>query len=74
MSFNAFKLSHELNIEIKDKKICKEHNIPNEFIGHNVLVDGIEHFEGVVSRSNYNEYWTDINPSFKFELLCEKEH
>ena len=56
------------------EKICKEYDIPNEFIGHNVLVDGIEHFEGVVSRSNYNEYWMDINPSFKFELLCEKEH
>ena len=56
------------------EKICKEYNIPNEFIGHNVLVDGIEHFKGVVSRSNYNEYWMDINPSFKFELLCEKEH
>jgi len=55
-------------------EICKKYDIPNEFIGHNVLVDGIEHFEGVVSRSNYNEYWTDINPSFKFELLCEKEH
>ena len=25
MSFSAFKLSHELNIEIRDKKICKEH-------------------------------------------------
>ena len=56
------------------EKICEEYEIPNEFIGHNVLVDGIEHFEGVVSRSNYNEYWMDINPSFKFELLCEKEH
>ena len=56
------------------EKVCKEYDIPNEFIGHNVLVDGVEHFEGVVSRSNYNEYWMDINPSFKFELLCEKEH
>ena len=25
ISFSAFKLSHELNIEINDKKICKEH-------------------------------------------------
>ena len=51
------------------KEICKKNNIPNEFIGHNVLVDGIENFKGVVSRSNYNEYWTDINPSFNFEIL-----
>tara|TARA_R110000824_G_scaffold52896_3_gene146783 strand:- start:618 stop:1148 length:531 start_codon:yes stop_codon:yes gene_type:complete len=51
------------------KKVCDKENIPNDFIGHNVLVDGIEHFKGIVSRSNYNEYWTDINPSFNFELL-----
>ena len=25
ISFSAFKLSHELNVEINDKKICKEH-------------------------------------------------
>ena len=50
-------------------KICKNKNIPNEFIGHNVLVDGVENFKGIVSRSNYNEYWTDINPSFNFEIL-----
>ena len=51
------------------KDICKKQNIPQDFIGHNVLVDGIENFKGIVSRSNYNEYWTDINPSFNFELL-----
>tara|TARA_R110002020_G_scaffold325581_1_gene541165 strand:+ start:999 stop:1547 length:549 start_codon:yes stop_codon:yes gene_type:complete len=51
------------------KKVCNKHNIPEEFIGHNVLVDGIENFNGIVTRSNYNEYWTDINPSFNFELL-----
>jgi hypothetical protein len=50
-------------------KVCKNNKIPNEFIGHNVLVDGIENFKGIVSRSNYNEHWTDINPSFNFEIL-----
>ena len=44
-------------------------NGEENFIGHNVLVDGVENFKGIVSRSNYNEYWTDINPSFNFELL-----
>lgn len=51
------------------KEICDKNNIPHEFIGHNVLVEGVENFKGVVSRSNYNEYWTDINPSFNFEIL-----
>ena len=51
------------------KEICNKNGIPNEFIGHNVLVDGVENFKGIVTRSNYNEYWTDINPSFNFEIL-----
>ena len=51
------------------KNICEEHKIPFEFIGHNVIVDGVENFNGVVCRSNYNEYWRDVNPSFNFELL-----
>ena len=51
------------------KNVCKEKKIPNDFIGHNVLVEGVENFRGIVSRSNYNEYWTDLNPSFNFELL-----
>ena len=51
------------------EKICENKNIPKRFIGHNVLVEGVEHFSGIVSRSNYNEYWMDINPSFNFELI-----
>ena len=50
-------------------KICKKYRIPKESMGHNVLVEGVENFKGIVSRSNYNEYWTDINPSFNFELI-----
>jgi len=49
--------------------LCADNDIPNECVGHNVLVDGVEHFKGIVSRSNYNEYWTDINPSFNFDKL-----
>ena len=51
------------------KKVCNKNDIPNNFIGHNVLVEGIENFRGVTSRSNYSEYWTDINPSFNFNVL-----
>lgn len=51
------------------KEICNKNGILHDFIGHNVLVEGIENFKGIVTRSNYNEYWTDINPSFNFEIL-----
>ena len=49
------------------KKICQEMLIPSEFIGHNVKVDGVENFKGVVSRSNYHQRYTDLNPSFNFQ-------
>lgn len=56
------------------EQLCEEYNVPKEFIGHNVLVNGVEKFNGVVSRSNYNEFWVDINPSFNFKILCEEKH
>tara|TARA_R100001198_G_C5214005_1_gene198358 strand:+ start:143 stop:706 length:564 start_codon:yes stop_codon:yes gene_type:complete len=49
--------------------ICEVKKTEKNFIGHNVLVDGVQDFKGVVSRSNYNEYWTDLGPSFNFEIL-----
>ena len=53
------------------KQLCSEHNIPLELIGHNVKVDGVMSFQGVLTRSNYNEYWTDLSPSFDFKKLKE---
>tara|TARA_R110000824_G_scaffold57118_13_gene155689 strand:+ start:369 stop:920 length:552 start_codon:yes stop_codon:yes gene_type:complete len=50
-------------------KICKKYRIPRTSTGHNVFMEDVEYFKGVVSRSNYNEYWTDINPTFNFELI-----
>jgi len=50
-------------------KICKKYNIPKISTGHNVFMEDVEYFKGIVSRSNYNEYWTDINPTFNFELI-----
>jgi N-acetyl-anhydromuramyl-L-alanine amidase AmpD len=56
-------LCNSLINEVKIKKNC---------IGHNTKVDGIEHFEGIVSRSNFNEKYTDLNPSFNFETFTKK--
>ncbi len=50
-------------------KLCEELNIPLKVLGHNVHVEGIEKFSGIVTRSNYNELWTDLSPSFNFEKL-----
>ena len=44
-------------------------SIPYELTGHNVKLRGVNNFEGIVSKSNYSEYSTDLNPSFEFEKI-----
>ena len=48
-------------------KLTKKFSINKSFIGHNTKVDGIKIFNGIVCRSNYNNKFTDPNPSFSFE-------
>ena len=43
--------------------------IENRCIGHNTKVDGIEGYEGIVSKSNFSSNFTDLNPSFNFETF-----
>jgi len=45
--------------------------IEKRCIGHNTKVEGVSNFEGVVSRSNFDATFTDLNPSFKFETFTK---
>lgn len=54
------------------ERICEEMNIEKKSSGHNTKIDGIENFEGIVSRSNYDSRFTDLNPSFDFQKLLKK--
>jgi len=49
--------------------LCKDLEIPNKFVGHNVKVDGIELFQGVTTRSNYHQRYTDVSPAFDFDTF-----
>ena len=42
-------------------------DIPKTCIGHNVKVDNVELYEGIVSRSNYTSDVTDLSPAFDYE-------
>jgi N-acetyl-anhydromuramyl-L-alanine amidase AmpD len=42
-------------------------NIKKRCVGHNTRFEGVEHFEGIVSKSNFDGKYTDLNPSFNFE-------
>ena len=50
-------------------ELCLNFNIPLNVLGHNVKLDGVIDFSGIICRSNYNEFWTDLSPSFNFEKL-----
>jgi N-acetyl-anhydromuramyl-L-alanine amidase AmpD len=52
-------------------ELCEVMNIEKKCSGHNTKIDGIKNFEGIVSRSNYDSRFTDLNPSFNFEKLLK---
>jgi len=52
-------------------KLSEEVSIKKNFVGHNTKINGIEKFEGVVTRSNYESDATDVSPSFNFELFTK---
>ena len=41
--------------------------IKRNCIGHNTKFEGTEHFEEIVSKSNFDGKYTDLNPSFDFK-------
>jgi N-acetyl-anhydromuramyl-L-alanine amidase AmpD len=51
--------------------LIDEVHINRRCISHNTKIDGVEHFEGIVSRSNFNGKYTDLNPSFNFETFTK---
>lgn len=54
-------------------KLCEQFGINKNCSGHNTKIDGIEKFEGIVSRSNYDVRFTDLNPSFNFERFIKNK-
>ena len=49
--------------------ICQECSIPRKFVGHNTKIDGIELFQGVCTRSNFDQRFTDLSPAFDFNAF-----
>jgi N-acetyl-anhydromuramyl-L-alanine amidase AmpD len=50
-------------------QITETLRIDNRCIGHNTRVVGIENFEGIVTKSNFDSNFTDLSPSFNFETF-----
>ena len=52
--------------------LCEKFKIQKKVIGHNVRQEGVEKFNGIVSKSNFNFVNKDVNPSFDFKLIEKK--
>jgi N-acetyl-anhydromuramyl-L-alanine amidase AmpD len=51
------------------KYLCDKFNINQNFIQDNIKIPGIENFKGIVSRSNYSAFYTDISPAFNSDFF-----
>jgi N-acetyl-anhydromuramyl-L-alanine amidase AmpD len=49
------------------KELTKKFNINLSCVGHNTKVKGVESYIGILTRSNFDEFATDISPAFDFE-------
>ena len=52
-------------------QIIENFQIEKRCTGHNTKFEGIENFVGITSRSNYDTSFTDLSPSFNFELFTK---
>lgn len=53
------------------KTLLNKYSIPDNIVDTNVKIFGVENINGVVSRSNYNQINTDVNPSFDFKKFAK---
>jgi len=53
------------------EEVTKSMNIRKDLIGHNTKINGIQKFEGIITRSNLDSNFTDINPSFNFDNFAK---
>ena len=53
-------------------KLCEEFEIPKKVISHNTKIENIFEYSGVLYRSNLDKNYTDLNPSWVFDIFKEK--
>lgn len=53
--------------------LMEKHNIKNMFVGSNGYFSNAPNFDGIVCKSNFSDIYTDINPSFNFNIFTEND-
>lgn len=52
--------------------LCTKHKIPKKTMNHNTKVNDLGDFSGIVYKANLEKYYTDLNPSWNFQLFKTK--
>jgi hypothetical protein len=60
------------SIIILCRKLCVEYNIPCQVTGFNSYHKDALKYDGILSRSNLSDEYTDLNPSFNFLKFKEE--
>lgn len=53
------------------KKINETNKIKLNCIGHNTRLDGMEKYEGILTRANFDSKFTDVSPAFDFKKFLK---
>lgn len=56
------------------KDICKEHKIPYQTVPSQGYISNVIKFTGIVCKSNFVNIYTDINPSFNFNIFYKDDN
>jgi N-acetyl-anhydromuramyl-L-alanine amidase AmpD len=56
------------------KNICKKHNIPYQTVPSQGYLSNVIKFTGIVCKSNFLNIYTDINPSFNFNIFYKDDN
>lgn len=54
------------------RALCLEFNIPTKSISHNTNFDNVKNYSGILYRSNFDRYHTDVNPNWDCEKIKNK--
>jgi len=52
-------------------KLTDDFSIDKKCVGHNTKVEGVERYNGIISKSNFNSKFTDLSPAFDFDLFIK---
>ena len=62
-----YTIKQEKSLSVLISKLCDEFNIPKVVIEHNTSFEDATEFNGVLYRSNFEKYYTDVSPAWDFD-------